>query len=181
MTPHATRSQGTGHPPDQSRITVRKRVVATALSVGLVGAVLSAFPWTRDMYVGPVVHSYERLAVPPEDVLSLDGPRIMGRRDAREKLANPRPASTEVLEQGAALYHIYCVSCHGADGTGSGALVDYFDRTVSLHDGDVQRMADGEMYNTVRAGGFQMPAFAAALSVDERWAVIHHIRTYRSD
>ena len=155
-----------------------KRVLATMLSVVLTGAALSAFPWTRDMFVGPVITPYERLMIPPEDVLSVDGPRILGRRDAREKLTNPLPASAEVLAAGAELYRIYCTSCHGADGSGDGILVDFFDRTGDLRDSEVQEAADGELYNTVREGGFTMPAFANTLSVSERWAIIHHIRTY---
>ena len=155
-----------------------KRMLTTVMVVGLTGAVLSAFPWTRDMFVGPVVTPYERLMNPPEDVLAVDGPRILGRRDAREKLTNPLPASAEVLAEGAELYRIYCTSCHGVDGSGNGRLVEFFDRTGDLHDPDVQESADGELYNTVREGGFTMPAFAHTLSVRERWAVVHHIRTY---
>ena len=155
-----------------------KRILTTVLVMGLTGAVLSAFPWTRDMFVGPVVTPYEQLMNPPEDVLAVDGPRILGRRDAREKLTNPLPASAEVLAEGAELYRIYCTSCHGVDGSGGGRLVEFFDRTGDLADPDVQESADGELYNTVREGGFTMPAFANTLSVNERWAVIHHIRTY---
>ena len=162
-------------------MTIRnKRVAATLLAVGLTGAVLSAFPWTRDMFVGPVVTPYERLMMPPEDVLAVDGPRILGRRDAREKLTNPLPPSTDVLAEGAELYRIYCASCPGADGSGTGRLVEFFDRTSDLRDPDVQDTADGELYNTLREGGFTMPAFANTLSVNERWAVIHHIRTYNT-
>ena len=158
-----------------------KKVLATLLAVALTGAVLSAFPWTRDMFIGPVITPYERLMTPPENVLSVDGPRILGRRDAREKLTNPLPASPEVLAEGAELYRIYCTSCHGVDGSGDGRLVEFFDRTGDLHDSEVQETADGEMYNTVREGGFTMPGFANTLSVRERWAVIHHIRTYNTN
>lgn len=157
-----------------------KRVLATMLVVALTGAALSAFPWTRDMFVGPAITPYELLMTPPENVLSVDGPRIFGRRDAREKLTNPLPASTDVLAEGAELYRIYCTSCHGVGGTGDGRLVEFFDRTGDLRDSDVQELSDGEMYNTVREGGFTMPGFAHTLSVRERWAVIHHVRTYNT-
>ena len=156
----------------------RTRVWITILACVFAGAALSAFPWTRDMFAGPTVTPYEDLRLPPEDVLSIDGPRILGRRDAREKLTNPFPASPDIMAEGAELYRIYCTSCHGVDGTGSGRLVEFFDRTGDLRDGEVQENADGELYNTVREGGFTMPAFANTMSVRERWAVIHHIRTY---
>ena len=153
-------------------------VLATLLAVGLTGIALSAFPWTRDMFGGPVVTPHEQLMIPPEDALTVDGPRIFGRRDARERLANPLRASAAVLMEGAELYRIYCAACHGNDGSGNGPLVEFFDRTEDLRDPDVLELSDGELYNRVREGGFTMPAFANALSVDERWAVIHHIRTY---
>ena len=160
-------------------MTIRNTsVLATLLAVGLAGAALSAFPWTRDMFDGPVVTPHEQLMSPPEDALTVEGPRILGRRDARDKLTNPLPASAAVLAEGAELYRIYCASCHGADGSGNGRLVEFFDRTGDLRDPDVQDIADGELYNRVREGGFTMPAFANALSVNERWAVIHHVRTY---
>jgi len=156
-------------------------VVATLLAVGLAEAALSAFPWTRDMFNGPVVTPYEQLMISPEDTLTVDGPRIFGRREAREKLTNPLPASAAVLAEGADLYRIYCVACHGADGSGDGRLVEFFDRTGDLRTSDVQEAADGELYNRVREGGFTMPAFANALSANERWAVIHHVRTYNAN
>ena len=156
----------------------KTKVGITILACVLAGVALSAFPWPRDMFVGPDVRPYEDLRVPPEDVLSIDGPRIFGRRDAREKLTNPLPASPEILAEGAELYRIYCTSCHGDDGTGNGRLVEFFDRTEDLANSEIQESADGELYNTVREGGFTMPAFANTLSVRERWAVIHHIRTY---
>lgn len=156
-------------------------VVATLLTVGLAGAALSAFPWTRDMFDGPVVTPYEQPMSPPENTLTVDGPRIFGRRDAREKLTNPLPASAAVLAEGADLYRIYCAACHGADGSGDGRLVEFFDRTGDLRAPAVQEAADGELYNRIREGGFTMPAFANALSVNERWAVVHHVRTYNTN
>ena len=140
-------------------------------------ASLSAFPWIRDMWVGPVVLPHTLPLNPPDDVLSIDGPQLMNRIDARDKLQNPLPASAAVLAEGAELYRIYCATCHGTDARGDGPVAEHFRRMPDLTAPNVHNYADGWLYTIIREGGFNMPPFAASLSVNERWAVVHHIRT----
>ena len=153
------------------------RVGVTVLVLLLAGGSASAFPWIRNMWVGPVILPHVRPLTPPDDVLSIDGPQAMNRIDSRDKLSNPLPASRTVLSEGADLYRIYCAPCHGADAMGDGAVAEHFRRMPDLTAPNVQNYADGWLYSIVREGGFNMPPFAASLSVDERWAVVHHLRT----
>ena len=154
---------------------------ALTVAVALLGASVSAFPWIRDMWVGPVVLPQTRPMTPPDDVLSVDGPQRMNRIDARDKLRNPLAASPEVRTEGAELYRIYCASCHGVAGIGDGRLAEHYRRMPDLTAANVQNYADGWLYTIVREGGFNMPPFASALSVNERWAVVHYIRTLPTD
>jgi mono/diheme cytochrome c family protein len=154
-----------------------RRVTGVVLLVALASASASAFPWIRDMWVGPVVLPQTLPMTPPENVLSVDGPQLMNRIDSRDKLVNPRPASLEVLAEGAELYRIYCATCHGADADGAGPVAEHFRRMPDLRAPNVQNYADGWLYSIVREGGFNMPPFASSLSVNERWAVVHHLRT----
>ena len=154
-----------------------RKATEVLLLVAFASVSASALPWIRDMWVGPVVLPQTLPMTPPENVLSVDAPQLMNRIDSRDKLVNPRPASPEVLAEGAELYRIYCATCHGADADGTGPVAEYFRRMPDLRAPNVQAYADGWLYSIVREGGFNMPPFASSLSVNERWAVVHHIRT----
>ena len=154
------------------------RLAGTVIALVLTGASVSAFPWIRDMWVGPVVLPGTMPMTPPEDVLPVDGQPVMNRIDARDKLRNPRTMSQQVAEEGAELYRIYCATCHGAEGGGDGPVASHFRRMPPLTTPNVQSYADGWIYSIIRDGGFNMPPLGASLSIDERWAVVHHLRTF---
>ena len=151
-------------------------VVVTLASVGVAGC----FP-LPDMNSSVAVHPQEQPRVPPAGTLAVDAPRIVERREARDGLINPRPATGEVLAEGAELYRIYCVMCHGESGVGDGVVAQYFRRVPDLKTPYIQNYTDGRLYTVLREGGLNMPRYAEALSVDERWAVVHYVRGFRSD
>ena len=128
-----------------------------------------------------VVHPQEQPLVPPAGTLAVDAPRIVDRREARDGLINPRPATGDVLAEGATLYRIYCTMCHGESGAGDGVVAQHFRRVPDLKASYIQNYTDGRLYTVLREGGFNMPRYAEALSVDERWAVVHYVRGFKSD
>lgn len=138
---------------------------------------LSALPWIRDMWAGPVVLPSALLLKPPAYALPIDGLQRMNRVDSRDKLANPLAVTPDVLASGADLYGIYCASCHGTAGGGDGPVAEHFRRMPDLTVPNVQNYADGWLFSILRDGGFNMPPFSSDLSAGERWAVVHHIRT----
>ena len=156
---------------------VRHRLVGTALIVVMTGASMSALPWVRDMWVGPVVLPNTLPLTPPVEALAIDGLPRMNRIDSRDKLVNPSPVTPDVLADGAKLFGIYCAACHGEAGTGDGSVAEHFRRMPDLTVPNVQNYADGWLFSIIREGGFNMPPFGSDLSADERWAVVHHIRT----
>ena len=117
---------------------------------------------------------------PPAAALAIDTPRIVDRREARTGLNNPRPASADVLQEGAEMYRILCATCHGENGAGDGAVAQHFRRMPDLKTPYIQNYTDGRLYTVLREGGATMPRFAEALSVDERWAVVHFVRSFKS-
>lgn len=154
-----------------------RTALATALIVTMAGAALLALPWIRNMWTGPVLLPQTHARTPPDDSLSVDGPRIMNRREARTKLTNPLVATPETLAQGAELYGTYCTLCHGAAGTGDGQLASFYRRMPDLTAPHVGNYPNGFVYSIIREGGRNMPRFADALSVNERWALVHYLRT----
>jgi mono/diheme cytochrome c family protein len=106
------------------------------------------------------------------------GPQVLGGQEV--------PA--EVLERGARVYGLYCVSCHGADGSGQAAATRSLEspprdfreaafRYVSGPEGSLPTDADLEA--TIRRGrpGTGMPAWDG-LPAEDLHAVIQFIKTF---
>ena len=152
---------------------MRSRALGAALGcIWLAGCALPP-----DMTRGSAAGPYEHPLLPPAGTLAVDGPPAADRPAALNRLANPRPASAAVLAEGAALFRIYCAICHGADGGGDSVLAEYLPRLPDLRSPVVGRRPDGRLYGVILRGGFRMPAYGDALSANERWAVVHHMRT----
>ena len=158
-----------------ARRGTRLRVAVVVLGSLCVGG---CFP-LPDMSSSVVVHPQEHPMVPPAGTLAVGAPRIVDRREARTGLNNPRPVSADVLQEGAELYRIYCVICHGENGAGDGAVAQHFRGVPDLKTSSIQNYTDGRLYTVLREGGSNMPRYAAALSVDERWAVVHFVRSFK--
>lgn len=119
------------------------------------------------------------MLAPPLNTLAVNHPRIMDRVDASEQLTNPLTASPDVLKQGRALFDTYCAVCHGADGGGTGPVGQFFRGIPELSAEPIQTYPDGMIYSIIREGGFEMPGYAETMSVPERWALVHFVRTLR--
>src|SRR5262245_28541124 len=117
------------------------------------------------------------LDAPPAGVLSSVGEPPLARDDAGG-LTNPLPASPATLARGKQLFEIYCAVCHGPAGAGDGPVGKKFGMPLpSLADASVVAHPDGYLYGTIRDGGFMMPGQAEVMSPEERWAVVHHVRS----
>lgn len=96
--------------------------------------------------------------------------------------------SAEVLNRGARVYALFCVSCHGADGSGRGNASRSFDPpprdfreadfvVVSGPPGSLPTDADLAEIITEGRPGTGMPAWNG-LSAEDRHAVIQYIKTF---
>ena len=102
------------------------------------------------------------------------------------------PDSAESIKRGADLFQsMNCWSCHGKDGRGHGpsaaALTDSQGNPITPFDfTSGKRFKCGEsnqdMFRDLLTGldGTPMPSFAAAMSADQKWDVVHYIRTLSS-
>jgi mono/diheme cytochrome c family protein len=85
----------------------------------------------------------------------------------------------EVLEQGKTVYQAECQSCHGENGKGDGPAAASLDTKPAdwKNPGKLLGMSLQNMMDITTAGkGTAMPAFAAKLDEDQRWAVLSYIR-----
>ncbi|MCA9705212.1 MAG: cytochrome c [Myxococcales bacterium] len=99
-----------------------------------------------------------------------------------------REVSPQVLERGARVYALFCVSCHGSDGSGRGNASRSFDKPprdfregrfeyVSGPEGSLP--TDEDLAQTILKGrpGTGMPAWNG-LSPEDLQAVIDYLKTF---
>ena len=99
------------------------------------------------------------------------------------------PSSPESVKRGAELFQsLNCWACHGKDGRGHGpsaaALTDNKGYPITPFDftGGTRFKCgetDGEMFRDLVTGldGTPMPSFADAMNPDQRWDIVHYIRS----
>ncbi len=106
-------------------------------------------------------------------------------RAIAEIIDNPYPITDEGLERGKELYDIYCGICHGKKGDGMGFL--------AREDGGKYPVApanlllpmfvdgsNGQYYHTIMYGKNKMGAYTEKIGYEERWQVIHYIRSLQA-
>jgi len=100
----------------------------------------------------------------------------------------PIEVTTELLARGEERFNIYCAACHGYSGEGNGMVGRRWAIPVpSFHDVKYKDEAqptsgDGYLFHIARNGlkhpdgRYRMPGYAHALSVEDTWAVVAHVR-----
>ncbi|MBP8725866.1 MAG: cytochrome c [Saprospiraceae bacterium] len=106
-------------------------------------------------------------------------------RASREIVSNPIPWSQEGLQQGQVLYDIYCGICHGAKGDGNGYIVrddggKYPAQPANFLKSDFIASTEGRYYHAIMYGRNVMGPHSDKLSFEERWNVIHYIRSLQA-
>jgi mono/diheme cytochrome c family protein len=92
----------------------------------------------------------------------------------------PVPITAQLLKRGQERYNINCAPCHGGQGDGTG-ITTKFGMTViaNLHDGATRKIpqqTDGEIFNTISYGKGLMGAYAANVTIPDRWAIVAYVR-----
>ncbi len=94
------------------------------------------------------------------------------------KKVNPLPADPSVLAAGKALYAEQCLSCHGTKGLGDGPAARDLERPAgNLADPKLWDQTDGEIFWKITEGKKPMPTFSQLLTEEQRWQIVHHMRT----
>jgi len=108
-------------------------------------------------------------------------------RASAQIIANPFPITAKGLGQGKELYDIYCGICHGASGNGAGHLVSEENKNAVYPAQPANFLLDtflnstnGRFYHGIIYGKNVMGGYADKLSYEERWQVIHYIRSLQA-
>ena len=104
-------------------------------------------------------------------------PYSTGSEETAGGFVNPLPRTERVLRQGRQTYRNYCSVCHGILGNGPPTLTAaYGAKPANLASRSVLDLPDGKIHHVIIAGKNAMPAYAADLDEDERWAAVHYVR-----
>ncbi|MFN0037332.1 MAG: c-type cytochrome [Saprospiraceae bacterium] len=106
-------------------------------------------------------------------------------RCEKEMVANPFPITKAGLDRVKPVYDIYCGVCHGAKGDGQGVLVTVPDAKYpgvpkNFLDAEYISAGNGRFYFAMMHGFKVMGAYDDKLSYEERWQVIHYIRSLQA-
>jgi mono/diheme cytochrome c family protein len=98
---------------------------------------------------------------------------------AAKKMKNPVARSDSAIAAGKALFEENCAKCHGDAGKGDGPdAMMYTPEPADLTDAHMMgMMTDGEIFYKISEGRKPMPAFKKILSDEERWQLVHFVRT----
>ncbi len=102
-------------------------------------------------------------------------------------IANPFPITAKGLAEGKELYDIYCGICHGTAGNGLGYLVSE-DNPKAIYPAQPANFlldtflnsSNGRFYHGIMYGKNVMGGYSDKLSYEERWQVIHYIRSLQA-
>lgn len=97
----------------------------------------------------------------------------------KPKFAKAWMVTPEMLANGKTVFNSNCVTCHGAEGKGDGAAsagLNPKPRNFTQATNWKQGRKPSNIFHTITAGLGGMPAFAS-LSSDDRWSVVHYVRS----
>ncbi len=141
----------------------------------------------------PVAGSVARGSLPNDKLLP--DPKNPGKNlDGSFITQNPLPLTMAVIERGRERFDINCSVCHGYSGRGGnkeaahgivGRRWPVVIPNFHHEDGKDNRVADfkdGEYFDVISSpvGKNTMPSYAARISVEDRWAIVHYIRALQN-
>lgn len=114
----------------------------------------------------------------PAGTVPVDGGLLFLRSAKAEALKNPLPQTAEIIEKGETAYGYFCIVCHGKKYDGQGTVGQSFSPLpANLKGSYVQTQADGVLFKKISLGFQRHPPMAPTVSEEDRWALLHFIRT----
>jgi len=109
---------------------------------------------------------------------------------AGKELENPLDVSAINLEEGEALYGMFCAHCHGEQGDGQSsvkhplysAVPSYSDNLLIRRSGATMKdLKDGHIYHAITYGFNAMGPHATQINSEERWKIIMYVNELQKE
>lgn len=95
------------------------------------------------------------------------------------RLKNPVTLNAQTLQAAKAIYKEKCEHCHGETGAGDGPEAMMYDPApADLSRAHVRQMTDGEVFYQISEGRKPMPPFKDQLTEEQRWQLVHYVRSF---
>jgi len=103
---------------------------------------------------------------------------------AGKNLKNPLENNNKNLNEGEALYGMFCAHCHGKNGDGKGSIShplyggipSYSDEIMVRRSGSsMKNLKDGHLYHVITYGLNAMGPHASQINANERWKIIMYV------
>jgi len=110
---------------------------------------------------------------------SVAEPAPAAQASGRSKFSKPWVATPELVANGKQVFQVNCQTCHGPEGKGNGPASTALNpkpRNFTAATGWKQGRKPSQIFHTISTGLGGMPSFAS-LSTDDRWSVVHYVRT----
>jgi len=105
-------------------------------------------------------------------------------RAMTELIDNPYAITDDGLARGKELYNTFCAICHGEKGDGNGYLARdggaYPVAPAQLISDEFTAASNGRFYHSIMYGKNLMGSYKDKISYEERWQVIHYIRSLQA-
>ncbi len=105
-------------------------------------------------------------------------------RATNDLINNPYPITDAGMKEVKELYNIYCGICHGEKGDGNGYLMRdggaYPAQPANFLLPEFVSASNGRYYHAIMHGKNVMGSYADKLNEEERWNVIHYIRSLQA-
>jgi mono/diheme cytochrome c family protein len=99
-----------------------------------------------------------------------------GYQAAKANLENPLPYTEDNVNEGKALYTIYCAICHGDKGDGKGTLAER-EKILGIpaYNAPGRDITPGSAYHVMYFGRNTMGSYAVQTTAEERWKIAMHV------
>tara|TARA_B100000965_G_C19302520_1_gene630785 strand:- start:93 stop:587 length:495 start_codon:yes stop_codon:yes gene_type:complete len=104
---------------------------------------------------------------------------------AGKEAINPLEQTTENINDGEALYTMFCKHCHGTNGAGGGSITHPIYSAVPYYNDDKQKrrsgatmkeLKPGHIFHAITYGLNAMGPHASQLTEDERWKIVLYVQ-----
>jgi mono/diheme cytochrome c family protein len=119
------------------------------------------------------------------------GSNLQGYLLAGKEVINPLELNEKNLEEGKALYAMFCTHCHGQNGAGGGSITHpVYSAVPHYNDNQMQRrsgstmseLSSGHIFHSITYGLNAMGPHASQLTELERWKIVlyvHELQKYK--